>query len=215
MYDVVIIGAGPVGVALAIELGLQGINTLILEKYDQPLHTPRAQSLSARTMEFFMRWGIDTELEKRILLPKSFQESGIWCSTLNGVTYFVGKVGDNNLNDNESPKKAVRIPLWITEQVLRERLMDFSSVTFLKNQEVLDIELDGDSVKIKSVNRIDQSISYYKGAFIACCDGALGPTKKLFNNTFKPLSNKARILSVSFTSQDILSKKKVPDGMFY
>lgn len=53
IYDVVIVGGGPVGIALAIELGLHGVKTLILEKYETPLHTPRAQSLNARTMEFF------------------------------------------------------------------------------------------------------------------------------------------------------------------
>ena len=32
-YDVIIVGAGPVGMALAIELGLQGVRTLIIEKH--------------------------------------------------------------------------------------------------------------------------------------------------------------------------------------
>lgn len=53
-YDVIVIGGGPVGIALSIELGLQDVNTLVIEKHDQPLHTIRAQSLSARTMEFFL-----------------------------------------------------------------------------------------------------------------------------------------------------------------
>lgn len=72
-------------------------------------------------MEFFLRWGIDKRLEERVLLPKDLPQAGVWCSTLNGITYFAGKCGDNDFNNNESPKEAVRIPLWITEEVIKVR----------------------------------------------------------------------------------------------
>lgn len=87
-YEVIIIGGGPVGIALGIELGLNKIKTLILEKHAKPLKMPRAQSLSARTMEFFLRWDIDKTLEKSCLLPPGLPQTGIWCSTLCGETYF-------------------------------------------------------------------------------------------------------------------------------
>ncbi len=57
-YQVIIVGGGPVGTALAIELGMQNIETLVLEKYSEPLLSPRAQSLNTRTMELMQRWQI-------------------------------------------------------------------------------------------------------------------------------------------------------------
>ena len=55
---VLIAGAGPVGLALSIELGLRGIDCIIAERSDGILRVPRMSSVSARGMEFCRRWGI-------------------------------------------------------------------------------------------------------------------------------------------------------------
>ena len=64
-YDVIIIGGGPTGAAMGIELGLNKVKTLIIEKHDQPLLSPRAQSLNERSMEFFIRWGLLESMKKK------------------------------------------------------------------------------------------------------------------------------------------------------
>lgn len=166
-------------------------------------------------MELFLRWGIDDILEKRILLPANLPQRGIWCSTLNDKAYFVGTLGDNSFINDESPKRAIRIPLWITEEVLRQRVKDFPGVTFLRNHNVQNIELLQDFIEVVSWDALSRNSITYQGRFLACCDGAYGPSKKLLNNHFKPLSEESRILSVTFQSHDIMQKKKVPDGIFY
>ncbi len=55
---VLIVGAGPVGLALACELGLRGIACTIVEKRDGKLHVPKMSLVSAGGMEFCRRWGI-------------------------------------------------------------------------------------------------------------------------------------------------------------
>ena len=59
---VVVVGAGPVGLATANELGLRGQDVLVLEAGDGVVDHPRAGGLSIRTMEFCRRWGIVAEV---------------------------------------------------------------------------------------------------------------------------------------------------------
>ena len=57
-YDVVVAGAGPVGLTLSIDLGRRGIRCLLMEKSPTPLPWPKMDRSNARTMEFYRRIGI-------------------------------------------------------------------------------------------------------------------------------------------------------------
>jgi 2-polyprenyl-6-methoxyphenol hydroxylase-like FAD-dependent oxidoreductase len=55
--SVIIIGAGPCGLMLAIELGRRGIGAVVLEEKISPLRFPAANATQARTMEHYRRLG--------------------------------------------------------------------------------------------------------------------------------------------------------------
>jgi len=57
-FDVVIAGAGPVGLTMAIELGRRGITTLIMERDPTTAPWPKMDRSNARTMEIYRRMGI-------------------------------------------------------------------------------------------------------------------------------------------------------------
>ena len=56
--QVIIIGGGPVGVALALDLGLRDINCVIIERHLTPQRIPKGQNLTQRSLEHFHFWGI-------------------------------------------------------------------------------------------------------------------------------------------------------------
>jgi len=61
-HPVVIIGAGPVGLAAAIDLGQQGVPVVLLDDNDRPSHGSRAICFSKRTLEIADRLGLGDRL---------------------------------------------------------------------------------------------------------------------------------------------------------
>ena len=55
---VIVVGAGPVGLTLAIDLGKRGVPVLVVEQKDAPANLPKMERSNARSMEMFRRLGI-------------------------------------------------------------------------------------------------------------------------------------------------------------
>jgi 2-polyprenyl-6-methoxyphenol hydroxylase-like FAD-dependent oxidoreductase len=66
---VVIVGAGPCGLMLAIELGRRGISTVVLEERAAPSRFPSANATQARTMEHYRRLGFAEKVRAQGLPP--------------------------------------------------------------------------------------------------------------------------------------------------
>src|SRR5829696_959527 len=60
--DVVVVGAGPGGLAAATALSRYGATTLLLERRPEPSTLPRATVISTRCMELLRAWGLDGEV---------------------------------------------------------------------------------------------------------------------------------------------------------
>ncbi len=56
--DVLIVGAGPVGLTLAVDLGQRGVRCTIVEQKPAPEFLPKMERCNARTMEIFRRMGL-------------------------------------------------------------------------------------------------------------------------------------------------------------
>ena len=70
-YRVAIIGGGPTGLVLAIELGMRNIPTIVFDSRTETTDYPKGASNSARSMEHYRRYGIADAL-RRSGLPETY-----------------------------------------------------------------------------------------------------------------------------------------------
>ena len=130
-YQVAIVGGGPVGVALAVELGQRGIDCVLVERHREPQRIPKGQNLTNRTLEHFYFWNCVDELRAARVLPAGYPIGGVTAyrnlmSPYVHSTQWGGRgasVQDFYFERNE------RLPQYCTEQVLRNRLQELPSVT--------------------------------------------------------------------------------------
>ena len=75
--EVVIVGGGPVGMGLAIELGQRGVKAVVIERYPTPQPVPKGQNLTQRTMEHFHFWDAEEKLRAARTVPKEYGIGGL------------------------------------------------------------------------------------------------------------------------------------------
>jgi glycine/D-amino acid oxidase-like deaminating enzyme len=95
--QVIIVGGGPVGMGLAIELGQRGIRCVVVERYTSPQPIPKGQNLTQRTMEHLYFWGAEQELRAARTIPREFGIGGLTAyGTLLGAIPTTGFSGSSS-----------------------------------------------------------------------------------------------------------------------
>jgi len=74
---ILIVGGGPVGLALASDLGLRGTSCLLIEQGEGLPDHPRATALNSRSMEFMRRWGIADAIARRSSKARNARSAAI------------------------------------------------------------------------------------------------------------------------------------------
>ena len=115
--DVLIVGGGPVGLGLAIELGQRGIRCILSERYLQPQPIPKGQNLTQRTMEHLHFWGAEKELRSARTIPPDTQEFAINMSNMRHWDAPVKRYVDECLQGKEGPRGKDFNMRWVAAMV--------------------------------------------------------------------------------------------------
>src|SRR5258708_12560140 len=81
---VLIVGAGPAGLALSVALSRYGMGHLVVERHRGTAHTPRAHIINQRTIQIFRHLGISDRFHA-VATPQHLMASNLWGTTLPGL----------------------------------------------------------------------------------------------------------------------------------
>jgi 2-polyprenyl-6-methoxyphenol hydroxylase-like FAD-dependent oxidoreductase len=146
--QVLIVGAGPVGQGLAIELGHRGIDCILIEKNPRIGVAPRAKTTNVRTREHFRRWGIADALRQASPLGLDYPSNIAFTTRMAGhlLARFENALycapGRNPLY----AEHAQWIPQYTLEQVMLQHLETVASVRIQLASELLSFTQGADTV---------------------------------------------------------------------
>lgn len=198
--EVLIIGAGPVGQALAIELGQRGIDCLIVEKNARSGAAPRAKTVNVRTCEHFRRWGISKALRAAAPLGIDYPSNIAFTTRMSGylLTRFDNALycapGRNPLYSEH----AQWTPQYTVEKVMREHLQTIANVQVAMNTELLGFEHTGEQIVATILDADSAAKREVEAQYLVGCDGARSLVRDLIGARLEGSFGMSRNYNVVF-----------------
>src|SRR5947208_5582199 len=172
-YPIVVVGAGPVGLSLAIDLAQRGQKVVLLDDADRIGEGSRAICFSQRSLEFWDRLGIGQRMVDK------------------GVVWSVGKIfhGESQLYQfNLLPEQGHKRPAFINlqqfyaEAYLVDRVGELSAIDLRWRNKVTGLEKRNDHVAL-TVETPDGPYRLH-AQYVVACDGAKSSLRQLVGAEF-------------------------------
>lgn len=192
--QVVVVGAGPVGMSTAMDLAWRGIDVVVCERRrpDQPPGV-KCNHVAARTMEIFRRLGVARAVRDAGLPPGHPHDVAFRTSTV-GIElaripiparrdrYVADEGPDTGWPTPEPPHRVNQIFL---EPILLEHLSTMAGVRILHDTEVLGFEQDDRGVVVTARSGDEEEKLTLAADYLVACDGGASPTRKAIGAKFE------------------------------
>ncbi|MFD9904240.1 FAD-dependent monooxygenase [Streptomyces sp. NPDC059063] len=194
--QVIVVGAGPVGLLLAGELRLGGADVTVVERLARPTTESRASTLHARTMEVLDQRGLLERLGARPREPK-------------------GHFGGIPLDFSALPSPYAglwKVPQTRLEPLLEEWVRDLGAVV-LRGCELTGMTAVGDAVEAELA--AEQGSSRIRSAFLVGCDGERSTVRRLARFDFPGRPAGREMLRCDVAGVDIPDRRfeRLPGGL--
>ena len=193
----IVVGAGPVGLMLAAELGLAGVRALVLDRLDEPTGQSRGLGFTARAMEVF---------DQRGLLPRFGAPVGVPAGHFGGLPMDFSVLRDAHFG-------ARGVPQAVTERILADRAAELG-VIVRRGADVVGLAADEDGVEVffedaTGTHRVAAS-------YVVGCDGGRSTIRELAGFDFPGTPATCEMFLADVSGCDVTARfigERVPGGM--
>ncbi|MGH2819349.1 MAG: FAD-dependent monooxygenase [Actinomycetota bacterium] len=176
--QVLIVGGGPVGLTLAIDLGQRGVACRLVDKRREPAFLPKMERCNARTMEHYRRLGIadrirdagyPRHLPMDVFIVLSLVRPPLVHHVYPSVAELEATAG--SVNDGSQPLEPYQLVSQYTLEPLLKSVAEATpGVDVEFGAELRAFEEDAEGVTAR-LERLDGSTETVRAAYLAGCDG--------------------------------------------
>jgi 2-polyprenyl-6-methoxyphenol hydroxylase-like FAD-dependent oxidoreductase len=220
--QVLIVGAGPVGLTLAIALGQRGVRCVLIEQKDAPQFLPKMERCNARTMEIYRRMGI-AERVRTAGLPADCPMDVFIVTTLTdppllhlpypSVTQAKAAIAAKN--DGTLPLEPSQlISQYTLEPLLRSVAETLPRVTVRYGCELVAFSQDAAVVhaRVKRSGGADEEIS---ADYLVGCDGGASFVRKELGIALSGDANLLQLRQALYRCDDLFDRIPIGKGRHY
>ncbi|MEM5383303.1 FAD-dependent monooxygenase [Paraburkholderia phymatum] len=203
--SVLVVGAGPVGLALALELGRRNISCILVEKRDGRTDVPKMSEVSTRIMEFCRRWGIADEARTAVW-PNDPPSDFLYVDTLQGQLRRrqLYNPPSREKHGYYTPEPAVQCPQIFFDPILARHAAQQESVTILYKTELVGFVEHADIIVSELKDPDGQPVSV-RSRYLVGCDGASSIVREALDIPLSGLGDVAQSVSLFFDSPELVS----------
>ena len=172
--QVLVVGAGPVGLSLAIELGSRGIAVTLVEQRAREGAQPRAKTTNVRSMTHMRRWGIADALRAAAPLPYDHPTDIVFATKLFGHNLAVieNAFEGAKVRDPRFPEPAQWVPQYTVEKILHQRIARLPSVTLLQATAFESLSQSATGVTVNVRDLAGNAPRTFQAEYVVGADGA-------------------------------------------
>ncbi len=213
---VLIVGAGPVGLALALELAYRDIRCILIDQGDGVVRYSKMGHVSVRSMEHCRRWGV-AENVRNCGFPRDYPLNQVFCTSLNGqhiTTLEYPSIADEPVNEF-SPETKQRCPqLWF-DPILARAAATRPGIDIRYSTRLKSLQQGANRVTAVVEDLASGTTETITADYLAGCDGAGSPVRQALDIALEGDAVLSYSVGIYFTAPDLIRHHHMGPGSRY
>jgi 2-polyprenyl-6-methoxyphenol hydroxylase-like FAD-dependent oxidoreductase len=177
---VLIVGGGPIGLALAADLGRRGVRALLIEKNENRIGPPKMLEVSVRTMEFCRQLGIVEEV-RSWGFPMDYPYDNAFVTDMQG--YEIGRLRAPSLAEQRSmpfsPERGMMCPQTWFDPILQRAARAHNQIEIRHQVRLETFTQDAAGVTAMLRDERNDAREIVRAQYLVGCDGYASTVREL------------------------------------
>jgi 2-polyprenyl-6-methoxyphenol hydroxylase-like FAD-dependent oxidoreductase len=221
--DVLIVGAGPTGLTLAIDLGRRGVRCTLIEQKPEPAFLPKMERINARSMEVYRRMGLSGKIRAAGLRADCPMDVYIVLSLTQPPLLHLAypsvaqaQAQTRATNDGTLPLEPYQlISQYTLEPLLKSVAEGIPAVTVRFGCEFLSLRQDADGVtaRVRNAETGEKSAEVeIRAAYLVGCDGGASVVRNELDIELSGEGNLLALRQALFRCDELFAKLPMGNG---